>query len=351
MTAVHEQNGHVFTTHRRLGWAAAGSLGLGGLLLLFLVASFIILVNTPPRASNASMIASFGSVAVLPLLSIWYGVRLLRAPMRVTTDEHGLTVESHVSRRRFEWAQIASLVRDRASGPGVLSPFAAHHRAVLEVLILRDEAGRELVRLTNHIAGLTVLAEEVEARSSAARGRATFDPSAQGAEHLRRLRRTARRGALLGGLLAAASLTIALLLLVDSRAEAHLRRTGVLTSAKIEIRYMHKGAPRVEYSFRDDGGVAHERDVLVEQGAWDALAGVDYVEVRYLRGNPERSHLASGEIVDEPPLLVLLSGAAFMALLGLIVLVLPILGIVDVAWKDGRLQLVRASTSVSGGHA
>jgi hypothetical protein len=342
MQNLHHQSALVFTTPKRIGWAAAGSLGLGGLLLSFLIFSFIVLVNVPPKASNASMIALFGSVVMLPVSSIWYGLRLLRSPVRVTMDTALLTVHSLVSRRQFAWAQIASLVRDKVSGLAHVSPFTpSHKRGTLDVLILRDDHERELVRLTSAIAGFPVLAEEIETRSSRARGRPTHDPDSLALERARQLRRTARRGALIGGVMAAAALTVAIFLLPDFRAELNVKRTGQLVTAKVERRYMDRATPRLEYSFRDHAGLEHWRNVPMESAAWDGLEGARQIEVRYLVRNPERSHLTDGEIIDQPPLITLLAGAGSMAMLGLFLLALPILGIADVTIKDGRPRLVR----------
>jgi hypothetical protein len=170
-----------------------------------------------------------------------------------------------------------------------------------------------------------MLANEIVIRSTAASGRATYDLARDEQRRTEKSAKSTRRAA--WGMLVFA-IAFAAAFAAGINEEMHLPRfasEGRRVEAKVVRRYMRKITPYLEYSFTDDGGRTHSREVMMYQEAWDALDGRPTVAVEYLPSDPEGwNRLVAGEQSGASfgGNFLFLSGGAFLALGGLAVVAL-----------------------------
>ena len=277
----------VYLAAGRVGLHAAGFLAGGVAFLLVLLARFVLLLASKSGASHHVMPGLLGGLSVIGIGLIARGVMLLRSVVRVTLDGRGITLDGLISSRSIAWEQIDRIERDKRT------PLLGGKS--YQMLKLLDARGATLASIPDTIAEFHLMANDIAARSAAARGRATFDPAYNEQGRLARESRRLRWSAV-GLVFFAILMAVAFAFGVNE--ELHLRRyatEGVRTDAKVVRRYMVRVTPWIEYSFTDAQGHVHDRKTTIQQEVWDALADEGHVPVEYLRSDPNWSRLIAGE--------------------------------------------------------
>jgi hypothetical protein len=308
------------------------ALGSGLFGLVVAVIMFVQQLKAPPQAASSIIPGAVAAIVTGSLISLLFGYGLARSPSRITLDGNGLLLEGLLSTSRLSWSQIAELRREKMQQQA--------RKPAIDVLVLRDDKDKTLARIPGTFEDFATLVGEIETRSSAARGVATYDRQK---EFARRLRGQKRDQRMLIGLGSAFILAGGFLVwsggdevLHDRELEAH----GVAGQAQIVRRYMRNVTPRLEYSITDAGGATFKRDVAMDTLAWHALASVDRVTVVYLPSDANWSHLVAGEVPFGSPIQTLVTGSLGLVM-GTVFLIFVAMGYCGIDSKGGKVRLLR----------
>jgi hypothetical protein len=328
--------------------AAAGTsaqaitlLVLGGIMLfamLLQIAAMLLELarssasSTPAPTQDDSMrVGLLSASSAAGFISLISGIVLLRRPVRARVAEDGLTLEGRISRMFIPWDRIARLQRDKKQQ---LYAGESHF------LRLLDDRGKELARVTDTFWGYPQLAADIEAFSSAARGKPTLDLDDERQRKLAKQRRSARKALVLCVL----GLLIGVAMLAGGAYESYwnhrLDREGITTDAQIDKLYMRSVTGWIDISFSDASGVRHARSTTLEPADWQALRGRHAVPVRYVAAKPDWN-LVQGEHDDTrlAPLLFTMGGI-IAALCGAYV-VMRAMGFVELTVSGGKVRFKR----------
>ena len=259
---------------------------LAGAALGLAAAAFVFLANllVPSEHGTGFTPGLVGALVTFSLFGIAYGVWLLKSPVRAVLDSNGIRIDYLISTRCLAWNEIAELRRGKIGAlAGLFAQSPRGREKSDDVLTLHDEKGKVLVELSSRLSDFPLLLAEIEERTSAALGRATYDRQAQISRAKSTQLRTARRTMIIGLLLMIMGLACGSFLFVEHRAEQALARDGVETEATIIRHYMWNVTPRLEYEWSelfppapgdiDGDGDVDTTDLLLLLAAWGPCPG------------------------------------------------------------------------------
>ncbi|MBI1785757.1 hypothetical protein HYR69_11490 [Candidatus Sumerlaeota bacterium] len=331
----------VFTNPAKIGLYATLSLGLAALLFIIIIVTFFLSLLVPNGPGPGLFPGLMGGQMVGVMFLSAYGINLLGVPIRITLGAEVLTVEWLISRKSFNWNQIAELRRTSSGTWGALGS-GGRKKKLPDPLLLLDDKGKTIAKLSGEILNAQGLISEIERRSSLARGASTFHREEQIARHLKEQRKKAIKTAVLGAILLFMGLAAGGSLYWEHRKEMRLQAEGIVAEAKVLRHFKFNITPRLEYEFSDERGNAHRKDVEMKLDAWEAAEGEKTIPIKYLADDPETSALLSGgqKRQDVPFPLIMLS-AGLMVGLGAASIGMYFIGIADIKMDGGKLKIVR----------
>jgi hypothetical protein len=320
-----------------LGWKAAGALLGGGFFLVAIVLRFVALIRSasdqPARDDGGTASGIVGGMGAACFILLAYAFSLLRRPVRARLGQREISIEGFVSRRTVPWEKVAQLRREKKTET------VGHE--TLDVLVLADEKGKELARLTGSFLNFPALVAEVEARSAAARGAPTYDRDADLARKAAAGRKSRRKAVVLASVLTLLGLTAVTWGTYEWWTERAVREDGVETMATIDRHYMLKVTGYVDFHFTDGpNGRTVSRSAMVDRSAWLAMQGQRKVPVRYVPGHPDWNRVFGETNGGNSPLLMVGLGSA-LTLLFVAILVFTGMGYSDITVKDGKVRVKR----------
>ena len=325
----------IYAAREGVGLQAALCLAGGIALVLVMIGLFVFSIALPKGADDKFLPGLIGGSSVLWIGLIGRGIFLLRSVTQVIVDSTGVHLQGFISRRTVPWDQINRIEVDKK--PGFLGG------ASQRVLTLLDTRGKKIAQIPETIAEFETLGNELAERSTAARGHSTYDTAADEERQSKKQLRKMRVVAVLCGFLA---LGMGAGFIAALNEELHLRRyetEGVEIQANIVRRYMLRVTPYIEYSFKDEAGHVHSRNVMMKQRTWDDLIFANTIPVEYLKSDPEWNRPTSGEDETHFGGFVWLIGA--MSLVFAIFCVTSFLGY-DLKSEDGVTRLTRAGKTL-----
>jgi hypothetical protein len=323
----------VYPAKGRIGLQAAACLAGGILFLLMLVVMFLLALAAGPRRNSGPdfMPGMIGGLSVIGIGLIGRGIFLLKSLQRVWLDENGVHLEGFIGRSTLRWRDIERLERDKQNS--VMG-------TTTNVLKIFGNRAKPIAIIPDTLVDFDGMIGEIEARSSAARGAATYDPLA---DQQRRTSKEVKTQKLAVVCFAIFAILFGAMFCFGVNEEIHLRRyarEAVRVDAPIVRRWMVRVTPKLEYRFKDRAGVEHTREVMMTQPAWDALEKSPTVPVEYLTTDPSWNRPLMGEDVQTSfgGKFLLLSGGGTLAMSFLFVFAL--MGY-DLKTEDGKTRLVR----------
>jgi hypothetical protein len=323
----------VYEARQRVGLQAAGFIAGGVIFFLVLLLQFLLALGRKSTPTTDMMPGIIGGLSVFGIGLIARGVFLLRGVTRVVLDDGGVHVQGFIAQRTVSYQQIERIERDKST-----QLLAGKTN---EVLLLRAAGEKKpLAIIPDTIGNFETLAAELAWRTAAAQGgRTTYDPVAD--QQVRQTRETKQ--------LKLASVLLCIFTLLFGGAfcygmyeEVHDRRlksSGTTVDARISQHFMRRVTPYIAYTFRDQQGVAHSREVMVTQAMYDATDGAKTVPIVYLADDPEWNRLVVGDASKDfgGKSLFLFGGGTL--LVGALA-VMTLFGI-DIKTENGRTMIVK----------
>ncbi|GJM19845.1 MAG: hypothetical protein DHS20C14_20580 [Phycisphaeraceae bacterium] len=322
-------------------------LGGGALLGLTMLIALVTLLVVQGSQGPTTMLTA---MVIFPIFMIVGGVARLGGLRRVIVSDPELILVRTTGATRVPWADIAdvSVAKDDSTA-NILNakPKKRKGQPPARTLTLARANKRRIARIhSTAFDRFDDLVDEVELRSTDARGEHTRNLSREQIDAKRNSKRTALLSIVLALVFAAISGGLIVSELSHRSRERALADTGVTVLAEITDHRMHNNiAPRVEYRFTDPAGVVRENDVMVERAEWEHLRDLPAVEVVYVPADPSIHRLARGEVDSRPAEPWLMTALMFGGpLLAFIFLVGGVLGLrgYDLNIEDGRVTLDRA---------
>ncbi|MBN1765830.1 MAG: hypothetical protein JW860_11270 [Sedimentisphaerales bacterium] len=309
-------------------------------LVLMLAVFFLNLLDSSgSNQMNPTIIATSG-MSICMFFGIMYGIYLLSSPVRVYLDEYRITIEWLIKRKTYEWHQIHELRRDKKE----VNSLWQLKKSSRDILELYDEKGKKLAELNSDLADFTILAGEIESRTSVAQGKTTYDRNAQMDRNYKKQVRNSRFFGIFGIILFVGSLTTCISEYQNHRIQKLLDTEGVTIEAKILRHYMYNITPRLEYEYTDPEGNLYTDNVMMEKEAWDKLSGQEIVTIVYLPSEPKHSRLMEGQNgISASPFspgvsMALFAGAGVM---GVLLIVMWLAKIADIKSESGKIRIIR----------
>ncbi|MCB9849455.1 MAG: hypothetical protein H6817_01980 [Phycisphaerales bacterium] len=329
-----------FETTLKIGRSVALAFGFG--LLMLVATGFMIILELLSHKNTAGPNPAVTCVAVMGAMAVLYGITLLRSPVRAIVSHDGLTVEHLIARKRMTWADIAELQRRSDQGLSDLGTRTSNKKAKTKrVLVIKAESGKTLARVTEDLKHFNLLVTEIEQRSSAARGEATYDFAKQADRLLVSQRRQKRWLGIAGVAMFLIGLVGGAFSWQNHKMHERLANDGEHVDAVVQRQYMFNVTARIEYTFTDERGAQHTRDVGMDRDVWNELAEGDTVLVRYLPDDPEYNQLVVGEEEPEFPFALEFGSLVVIGVLGLVCLLSSLFGIADIKSDGGKVRAVR----------
>jgi hypothetical protein len=324
----------MFEARQRVGIQAAGFIAGGVLFLLMLIVQFLLALGRKSTPTTDMMPGIIGGLSVFGIALIGRGIFLLRGVTRVVLDDGGVHVEGFIARRSVSYQQIERIERDKRT-----QLLAGKTN---DVLLLRAAGEtKSLAIIPDTIDNFEQLAVELAARSAAAQGgRTTYDPVADQQLHQTRESRQLKLASVLMSIFTLLFFGAFCYGVYEEVHERRLTRDGTMVDARISQRFMRRVTPYIAYTFRDQQGRAHSREVMVTQEMYDTTEGAQTVPVVYLPDKPQWNRPAAGDAskgFGGAKSLLLFGGATLM--FGVFA-VITLLGI-DIKSENGRMRIVK----------
>jgi hypothetical protein len=262
------------------------TLGGGILFAIVLVVMLALLFNAPATGSSGRQPGFIGGFSVIPIMLIARGLFVMRNFTRVTLDQNGIAIESPLSFKIIPWNQIDRIQKkERGSFMG-----ETH-----DTLILLGANGKPLAEIRDTLDRFPDLIQQIESRSTAARGAPITEIPADDPAEMKKNR---RRGKILASLFALFTFGMIAGTIASFNELTHEKKfatEAIRTDAKILKHYMVRQTPWLEFEFTDPAGHTIQRQAMMEMGPWEALTHSKTVPLEYLRSDPSWNRLARGE--------------------------------------------------------
>ncbi len=318
------------------------SLSLSIIMILMITVTFFL--GLLSSANNPLIPGMVSGLSVIPFFGISFAFYLLKRPIRILVAENGLSVEWLIGQKTFPWNTISRLeLKKPGIGQNWASSFTGKKNASTEIVVVLDDRNKKIVEIGDNIEHFSDLVQEIRQRSSMAQGKTTFDADEHLQKTIRRQKKSRIFLLIIGIFIAALSVTMATISLVENHNKKLLKTQGQVIEATISNHYIYNITPRLEYTFTTVDGQTFSKNVMVHRPYWETLEENGSVPVIYVPSKPKQNKLLHDNADEEFsfPLFIVVPTTFFVFLISVVCVTMYFLKITDLKFEDGHFKIVR----------